>query len=710
MVVREGHLDGKQDLNDYANWIYEQTDDWRNSNSGEFREELSEFDIDEALDDARRLMQEIMNDFEAQGAPEDVHSIIPAARMAEPFQRFMACVKEEKQDSYGWQISWSKSNKDLSIKQSEVDELGLSQDFVDKPIGYSNKLIRTCLLKNTALMQHIYNGVPESVTWNLNKIDQGEETVYMGSAQVCQIDAVTKVPWIPPSLQSHQFASQAFNGSLSNNDQWQRLVSLSRLESIRNFARTDGNYMFNPVLLYVNKNHESIHFDSENHSITVDFNFLKEKTGLYYDYISWPNEEDNRPIWIVDGQHRVRGLGGATRGSLLNLPFVLMVGDGSDADRELVARVFTEINTNAKSLDKMHQLYLKWQFAIPSQTSRDDFSKSEQIPTTQSRPNVRAYDLALDLSSNSDSPLFNAIQFQEPDKSSAPRARMSRNLIVKSTNWVSLARKWFSGNGIYSNPNTDLYNFEEINNFFKAFRATCNHDDWEDGQNRWKDDTQRRTKRSIIQQQGPFRALMDLLPFCVSRADLLFGNVERPFTIQQFQRILSPLRNIDWNLDNKDPNGLASLKGRGNLNVPHLKMWMKRAIEHGEVYTWEEIHNPELCSLPGRGLNAKPSNEGLTITLEGDSQPWPGVMPLQVQIPKPQHALRGWWDVTQTIDGKQSPLEVRKVWVSEDENKSVLNLDVEHIHANAESIRITAGWKNGIDEVYANQPMILVSP
>jgi DGQHR domain-containing protein len=708
-MPRQGYLDGKQDLNDYSNWIYEQTDDWRNVNSGVFRDELSEFEIDEALNEARNLMINIMEEYEAQGLPEDVHLVIPPHTIADPFQRFMACVKEDRQDSYSWHM-WATSNQKLWISQSEVEQLGLPVDMVGRPIGYSEKLLTTTLLRNTALMQHIYEEIPSSITWNLNKIIQDGKTVYMGAAPTSEIDAVSKVPWIPPSLQSHEFANQAHNGSLSSNDKWQRLVSLSRLEKIRNFARDSSNFMFNPVLLYVNENHKSIKFDKKSKKITIKFDFLKEKTGLFYDYISWPNEEDNRPIWVVDGQHRVRGLGGSTRGSLLSLPFVIMLGDGSEEDRELVARIFTEINTNAKSLDSMHQLYLKWQFAIPADASQDDFRRIEGIPTDKSRPNRRAFDLALYMASDTDSPMYNAIQFQEPDKSSAPRSRMSRNLIVKSTNWSSLARKWFTQNNIYSQESTDSFNFEEIMNFFKAFRDTCNHDGWVDGENRWRNDNERKIKRSIIQQQGPFRALMDLIPFSINRAELLFGNVERPFTVEHFKRILSPLSNIDWNLDTNEENGLKSLKGRGNLNVPHLKMWMKRAIENAEIFSWEEIHNPNLRSLPGRGLNARPSDENLEITLEADSEPWPGVLPMQVSIPRPEHALKGWWSIIQGVDGKQRAIEHKKAWIFEDGEKSMLNVAKEHIHPDAEWIKINAGWKNGIDEVYAHQTMNLQAP
>jgi len=713
MPVIEGHLDGRADLMSYAAWLFMQTVDWRNVNASEFRDELSEDEIDESLDDARQLMQELVDEFEAQGSPEDIHSVLPASSTAEPFQRFMQCVKEEKQDEYTWQM-WIDSDTDLIIQGSEAEELGLPPEMVGKPVGYSDQLVKSCLLTNKALIQHTYGERPDAVSWRLSPIEQGGHTVYMGAAMIAEIDAVSKVPWIPPELQSREFAAKAKNGQLSSEDKWQRLVSKARLKEIRNFARSKNNFMFNPVLLYVNENHDSVHFDAGNNIFSVDFEFLKFKNGQYFDYISWPNEEDNRPIWIVDGQHRVRGFGGATRGSMLNLPFVIMIGDGSEADRELVARVFTEINTNAKSLDKMHQLYLKWEFGIPADSPRSDFSKeSAGGPTEKSRPNRMAYDLALTLAAAPDSPLYNSIQFQEPDKSSAPRARMKRHLIVKSTNWMQIARKWFATNGIYASSDTDSYSSDEVMNFFIAFRETCNHDDWHDGVNRWKDARERMKKRSIIQQQGPFRALMDLVSFSVERLEVLFNSGEQrsePFSVNQFMSILAPLKNIDWNLDSKDEQGLASLKGRGNLNVPHLKMWMKAAIQHGQVYEWEDVHNRNLKSLPGRGLNAPPSNENLIIVQEGDNPPWPGVLPLVFSLPKPEHTLRGWWEVTQTVNGNQETIDVDKAWVTNDETKTMLILESTAIKNNAEMIRISSGWKNGVGEALANEPVLLLAP
>ena len=278
---------------------------------------------------------------------------------------------------------------------------------------------------------------------------------------------------------------------------------------------------------------------------------------------------------------------------------------------------------------------------------------------------------------------------------------------------MQIARKWYSTNGIYSDPDTDVFSGEEVLNFFKAFEQNCNHEGWSDGANRWKDANERKTKKSLIQTQGPFRAVMDLIPFVIEELEVRYhsGNTRTSaFSIEQFLSILAPIKNVDWNLDTKDEQGLASLKGRGNLNVPHLKMWMRTAIQHGQVYTWEEIHDRSLESLPGRGLNARPSGNNLRIVQEGDNPPWPGVMPLVFNIPKPIHSLRGWWNITQIVDGKQETIEVDSAWRVLDETKLQLILESSAIKNNAQMIRISAGWRNGCGEVLANEAVELLNP
>jgi len=173
---------------------------------------------------------------------------------------------------------------------------------------------------------------------------------------------------------------------------------------------------------------------------------------------------------------------------------------------------------------------------------------------------------------------------------------------------------------------------------------------------------------------------------------------------------MAPLKNIDWNLDTTEQNGLNALKGRGNLNVPHLKMWMEEAIDHGQVYSWQEIHNPELKSMPGKGLNAPPSNDGLTIQSDGDNPDWPGTLPLVVSLPRPKHALRCAWTVTQSINNKEETIDVQKAWFTVHENKTELVLHRAAISNDAEAIKITGMWRNGCGEALANAPFVRWAP
>jgi hypothetical protein len=178
----------------------------------------------------------------------------------------------------------------------------------------------------------------------------------------------------------------------------------------------------------------------------------------------------------------------------------------------------------------------------------------------------------------------------------------------------------------------------------------------------------------------------------------IYPSEERPFSVEQFKRVLSPLKNIDWLADDE----LRSLKGRGNLNVPHLKMWMEEAIRHGEVFSSQKILNSELKSLPGRGLVAPPSNEEMKIELEGDGDPWPGQLPLQVRMKRPIHSIRAGWVVEVDVGGRRFPINVEKAWFTSDERKSILTIKKEALPPRTDAIIIRGRWSNGIDDALSN--------
>ena len=106
----------------------------------------------------------------------------------------------------------------------------------------------------------------------------------MGHATAGALDAVCSVPWMDPTLSSADFSNKLLNGQLDEN-KWQRVVNHDRIEDIRNFANTPGKNLFNPVLLYVDKNKiNEIKPLNGTGVISVPFDFLKERKGEFHDY------------------------------------------------------------------------------------------------------------------------------------------------------------------------------------------------------------------------------------------------------------------------------------------------------------------------------------------------------------------------------------------------------------------------------------------
>ena len=97
-------------------------------------------------------------------------------------------------------------------------------------------------------------------------------------------------------------------------DEWQRVVNVTRIRGIADFIDDPENFLFNPILLYVDRNqdtnclHEKVALNGKG-TLEVNFDFLRQQPEGYVDYVPKPELiNDPRPFKIVDGQHRVRGL------------------------------------------------------------------------------------------------------------------------------------------------------------------------------------------------------------------------------------------------------------------------------------------------------------------------------------------------------------------------------------------------------------------
>ena len=153
-----------------------------------------------------------------------------------------------------------------------------------------------------------------------------------------------------PLAKSKDFANDILNGNMDEN-QWQRMINHKRVDDIRNFAEQDDKNLFNPVLLYVEDRFVKISGKGKEKKISIPFDFLKEHLGTFTDYFPKPDEVDHRPVWIIDGQHRIRDLALLS----VNVNYIRFVNRRGSLEKVAeIALLFTQIN-DFKALGRITQ-------------------------------------------------------------------------------------------------------------------------------------------------------------------------------------------------------------------------------------------------------------------------------------------------------------------------------------------------------------------
>ena len=187
---------------------------------------------------------------------------------------------------------------------------------------------------------------------------------------------------------------------------------------------------------------------------------IDEETGEVTDF---------RPLWIVDGQHRTRGMALSERGHQMAVPVIVLYESDQGHGLTDVAKLFTKLThspmllmrncpitslTNSRSWDT-----LKMAYDLPS----DEMNEDEKRLRIQNR---ESYRLACDL--NQSETFRNGICLI-PGKN----AVIARITLKK---WQEEARKWFNANSIFGDidmPYAEKFNI--IENIFKAWNTTLNY-------------------------------------------------------------------------------------------------------------------------------------------------------------------------------------------------------------------------------------------
>lgn len=142
---------------------------------------------------------------------------------------------------------------------------------------------------------------------------------------------------------------------------WQRPLDSGRVSIIANVYNDTGELMPNPVLLCGNvlQNGAAIVIRQQTGTGGVP-------TNIWEIDISKPAPSGQKPLWILDGQHRINGLAAsAQRGN--EIPIVLLLNQAQAIYQgPLVAKLFAQVTTAATPLDELHDEWLTFAFGLKS--------------------------------------------------------------------------------------------------------------------------------------------------------------------------------------------------------------------------------------------------------------------------------------------------------------------------------------------------------
>jgi len=520
--------------------------------------------------------------------------------------------------------------------------------------GYSSKHVHMLQGPNNPSGRHTYNGRPKPVRIKLQPVMADKRVeFYIASAPINQIDAISSVPSIKQGIRVRESARRILDPSDAQ-DEWQRGLMSKRILSISDFVDKGPNLFANSCMIferpvkpgensYVNWKGGSLGVADE---VEIDFGFLTRdpvRGGKYLTDHTRRNQ-DLRPMCIIDGQHRVRGAMRSHRGHKLDIPLVIFA---KGAGNHHAAKFFAEINTLSEELNKLHEIFMRHKFTLSSHKPPMKYGEYNGTKETyRDRANRLAYETAASLNM-SDGP-------EEEDAGAMQNLILMleenpvKNYIFSADMWVKFTYQWFMPNGPYPptpDPTEPLQKrddyFEEVSNYFEAFRQICNKD-WGDGMERWLDFDSlpiRNTQgnKPLIQNRTSARSLLLIYPLVHSTVRRS-GYSSKIISIERFKEALSPLGNIDW-----IQSSLTKENYRGTAEGPwkSLYRWMMDSLRRGEVepYSTEEIHSDNIPSTRGKGLLSEISEGDLEFDPPNHTWPTPD-RPVKIVATRPINSRR----------------------------------------------------------------------
>lgn len=196
---------------------------------------------------------------------------------------------------------------------------------------------------------------------SISTINGSNYPIYIGFLSAENLKSIALVPNFAESKSHHQIALDILHPPV---DQWQRPLDEEKARIINSIYSdtTKNNLMANPVLIGVA--HPRISSDAYIEAaqrITNDHNgnalIIEDNFSITVHFT-----DNEKPLWILDGQHRIEGMRNSAQYQQL-IPFVLLY------DQELytppfLAEIFTHVTTGATPMKPLHQEWMKYAFDL----------------------------------------------------------------------------------------------------------------------------------------------------------------------------------------------------------------------------------------------------------------------------------------------------------------------------------------------------------
>lgn len=223
--------------------------------------------------------------------------------------------------------------------------------------------------------------------------------IYVGFLSADDIAKVAEAPAFLNTTAHKDIANKVVSQPV---DDWQRPIDGRRTQAIANTFDNSGQLMPNPVLIGINA--------LVNGKITIAPKSVGpsgQLSGTYEVKIDTSNiGPGRRPLWILDGQHRVAGLA-RSKQKKNPIPVVFLLDNGNGVyTPSLLASLFAQVTTAAEKLDPLHNEWLTYAFNLDSYAPSNDPSQNK----------AKAFEAVVELCRQQTfagviNPFLNAVQF-----------------------------------------------------------------------------------------------------------------------------------------------------------------------------------------------------------------------------------------------------------------------------------------------------------